>query len=632
MNFDKTEIELIDNEIQILLSKSAIQISNPEKDEFISNIFLVQKKNGKYRPVINLKGLNQYVKYFHFKQENLQSVLLNISKNDYFTSIDLCDAYFSISMNKKCRKYLKFVWKDQIYEFTCLCFGLASAPRIFTKLMKVVFSHIRNQGVGSFFYIDDSLLHSPYENICYENTVMLRNLLHSLGFLVNKEKSVFIPTQRIIFLGYLIDSVQFKVFLTEEKIQKILKSANKIYSLYNPVIREVSSLIGLFTSASCAVLLAPIFHRYLDIEKTLALSKNNDNYDGIMSLSENSRNEILWWIKNVDRNEGKSISFGTPTEYIETDASKIGWGAVYGKNKTQGRWMKSESISHINILELLAIKYAFFSLGKNISNSHICIKSDSSTAVQYINNMGGSVVALLEVVREIWFWAADKNNFITAVHIAGKDNITPDQLSRNFSDSSEWKLKENIFRNICGHFFQPNIDLFASRLNKQLSKYVSWFPDPDAMASDAFSFSWKNYLPYVFPPFSIIARILNKVEEEQVRMVLMIVPTWPSQPWFPRLLNCLVDYPVILPFCQDLLRLVHNNQKHPLNMRKLFLVACVVSGIPSKRREFQNQLETSSLSHGESLPRDNMNIVGGNGIFGVIHKKSIPLHQMKYKY
>lgn len=632
MNFDKTEIELIDNEIQILLSKSAIQISNHEKDEFISNIFLVQKKNGKYRPVINLKGLNQYVKYFHFKQENLQSVLLNISKNDYFTSIDLCDAYFSISMNKKCRKYLKFVWKDQIYEFTCLCFGLASAPRIFTKLMKVVFSHIRNQGVGSFFYIDDSLLHSPYENICYENTVMLRNLLHSLGFLVNKEKSVFIPTQRIIFLGYLIDSVQFKVFLTEEKIQKILKSANKIYSLYNPVIREVSSLIGLFTSASCAVLLAPIFHRYLDIEKTLALSKNNDNYDGIMSLSENSRNEILWWIKNVDRNEGKSISFGTPTEYIETDASKIGWGAVYGKNKTQGRWMKSESISHINILELLAIKYAFFSLGKNISNSHICIKSDSSTAVQYINNMGGSVVALLEVVREIWFWAADKNNFITAVHIAGKDNITPDQLSRNFSDSSEWKLKENIFRNICGHFFQPNIDLFASRLNKQLSKYVSWFPDPDAMASDAFSFSWKNYLPYVFPPFSIIARILNKVEEEQVRMVLMIVPTWPSQPWFPRLLNCLVDYPVILPFCQDLLRLVHNNQKHPLNMRKLFLVACVVSGIPSKRREFQNQLETSSLSHGESLPRDNMNIVGGNGIFGVIHKKSIPLHQMKYKY
>ncbi|CAG2238595.1 unnamed protein product [Mytilus edulis] len=397
MNFDKTEIELIDNEIQILLSKSAIQISNHEKDEFISNIFLVQKKNGKYRPVINLKGLNQYVKYFHFKQENLQSVLLNISKNDYFTSIDLCDAYFSISMNKKCRKYLKFVWKDQIYEFTCLCFGLASAPRIFTKLMKVVFSHIRNQGVGSFFYIDDSLLHSPYENICYENTVMLRNLLHSLGFLVNKEKSVFIPTQRIIFLGYLIDSVQFKVFLTEEKIQKILKSANKIYSLYNPVIREVSSLIGLFTSASCAVLLAPIFHRYLDIEKTLALSKNNDNYDGIMSLSENSRNEILWWIKNVDRNEGKSISFGTPTEYIETDASKIGWGAVYGKNKTQGRWMKSESISHINILELLAIKYAFFSLGKNISNSHICIKSDSSTAVQYINNMGGSVVALLEV-------------------------------------------------------------------------------------------------------------------------------------------------------------------------------------------------------------------------------------------
>ena len=221
-------------------------------------------------------------------------------------------------------------------------------------------------------------------------------------------------------------------------------------------------------------------------------------------------------------------------------------------------------------------------------NQHICIKSDNSTAVQYINNMGGRIVSLLEISKEIWLWASKRKNFLSAVHIPGKQNFEPDGLSRNFSDSSEWKLKESIFQQICNLFFFPDIDLFASRLNKQLKKYVTWFPDPEAVASDAFSFSWQSYSPYIFPPFSLVPRILQKIEEEKVSKVLMIVPMWPSQPWFPRLLECIIDYPVRLPFCHDLLRLVHNNQKHTMNMRKLFLVACVISGSLSKREEFES--------------------------------------------
>ena len=99
--------------------------------------------------------------------------------------------------------------------------------------------------MGSFFYIDDTLLHNQSDRICYENTLMLRDLLHSSGFLVNTEKSVFISTQRILFL---------------EKIHKIINAAVKIYNTDLAKIRDISSLIGLFTSASSAVLLAPTFH------------------------------------------------------------------------------------------------------------------------------------------------------------------------------------------------------------------------------------------------------------------------------------------------------------------------------------------------------------------------------------
>lgn len=628
MNFSDKEKSLIDIEIEELLNKGAIVPSMNETDQFISNLFLVQKKNGKFRPVLNLKKLNQFVKYFHFKQENLQSVLAATSRNCFYTSLDLRDAYFSLGIRNSDRKYLKFWWKDTLYEFTCLVFGLSTAPRVFTKVMKVVFSHIRKFGISSFFYIDDSLLQDQSFDRCLENTVVLRNLLSSLGFRINEEKSVFIPTQRIIFLGYIIDSVEFKVFLPEEKIDKIKEKSSKILHASESSIREISVLIGLYMSSRCAILLAPLFCRYLDMEKCRALQENSSDYDAKFSLSDLAKQEILWWINNVENSNGKMISYGSPSFYLETDASTQGWGGVFNGIETQGRWNENEKTLHINVLELLAVKYVLFSLCQGLKNCHLCVKSDSATAVHYINNMGGSVRTLFDQTKEIWIWAAERNVFLSAVHIPGHENTIPDNLSRMFSDSSEWKLNEQVFDAVCEFFFTPDIDLFASRINKQVKRFVSWFPDPEAVASDAFSISWSSYMPYIFPPFSVIPEVLKKIEEDRVSMALIVVPMWHTQPWFPRLLSSLIDYPIRLPFRKDLLRLVHNNKFHTMNKRKLFLVAGLVSGRHSKIKEFQNSLETSYYIHGDLPLLNNTNFSGEDGVFGVVNGKLILLNHL----
>lgn len=91
--------------------------------------------------------------------------------------------------------------------------------------------------------------------------------------------------------------------------------------------------------------------------------------------------------------------------------------------------------------------------------------------------------------------------------------------------------------NFCEALFYPDIDLFASRLNKQIYKYVSWFLDPMAVTSDAFSISWTDFKPYTFPPFSLIGRILQKLEEDKVRKAILIVQKWEIQSWFPKLLQ-----------------------------------------------------------------------------------------------
>ena len=70
-----------------------------------------------------------------------------------------------------------------------------------------------------------------------------------------------------------------------------------------------------------------------------------------MELSLESKAEIKWWQDNIVNKNGKDIRPGKIELYIETDASKLGWGANFEGRKTGGRWSKNESGLHINILE-----------------------------------------------------------------------------------------------------------------------------------------------------------------------------------------------------------------------------------------------------------------------------------------
>ncbi|CAC5368658.1 unnamed protein product [Mytilus coruscus] len=109
--------------------------------------------------------------------------------------------------------------------------------------------------------------------------------------------------------GHLIDSVEFKVYLPDEKIEKMLKACSDVItatSCGKLTIRNVAHLIGLFTSARNAVRLSALFFRFLNRDKVDALEKNNDNFYSKMSLS-NEETEIKWWQENINIKNGKDI-------------------------------------------------------------------------------------------------------------------------------------------------------------------------------------------------------------------------------------------------------------------------------------------------------------------------------------
>ena len=123
--------------------------------------------------------------------------------------------------------------------------------------------------------------------------------MQTLGFTVNEKKSVLIPTQRIVFFGFIIDSVEFKVYLTEEKLQKLLLKTTHLLHTRVTKIRELASVIGLIVSCFHAVLEAPLHYRSLERDKIRGLGKNM-NYENNVDFSEASCLDLTWWIKMSD--------------------------------------------------------------------------------------------------------------------------------------------------------------------------------------------------------------------------------------------------------------------------------------------------------------------------------------------
>ena len=103
-------------------------------------------RNEDHRPIINLKHLNNFVLYKHFKMnkiEGLNSLKNPLQKGNYMCKLDQKDACFSVRLHIDSRKLVRVLWGRNLYRFSCSCFGFGPAPRIFTEVMKVPLAILR---------------------------------------------------------------------------------------------------------------------------------------------------------------------------------------------------------------------------------------------------------------------------------------------------------------------------------------------------------------------------------------------------------------------------------------------------------------------------------------------------------
>ena len=579
-----------------MLRKRAIEEVSEVKEGFYNRLFLVKKATGEWRPVLDVSRLNVFVQKTKFSMETTQSVLASIQRNDWMVTMDMRDAYFHVPIHQESRPFLRFVFNSKVYQFRALCFGLTTAPQVFTRVLAPLAKIAHLAGIRIILYLDDWLiLANSLEEVLRAKEFIL-TLARELGIMINKEKSQLKPKQTITYLGIQINSVTFWASPAQRRIVNCLKLLEKFLSSEELPARSWQSLLGHMSSIEKFIPGARLRMRPLQYYLRQRWDKKTQSNKILVTIPQNLLSELQWWNNRDLLEKGISLAERNPDLFLLSDASLKGWGATVEGHQFAGTWSKEEAALHINNLELRAVWYALKAAEPLVRNKSVAVLTDNKTALAYIAKQGGTKSwVLFCLVREILLWTEERRITLMPQFISGTENVVADSLSRKGQVlPTEWTLNKQVCHQLWRLWGQPLIDLFATRLNHRLPLYMSPHIDPQALAVDAMLHPWCNLDVYAFPPFAMVRQVINKVRKSTNCKMTLVAPWWPQREWFPDLVSLLVDKPRRLPLRQDLLTQPLGRALHP-NLHSLQLVGWRLSSDSLERKSFHLRSQEPSV-------------------------------------
>ena len=574
-------------EVHALCVRGVVERTADHPRLCLSPIFLVPKRSGKFRLILNLKRINQHIAPVHFRMETLSSILPLLRPGDWTVSIDLKDAYHHVAIASASRNLLGFKLANDAYRFKALPFGLSPAPRVFTRLVTCVAAHLRQRGLRLFCYLDDWLLAAESKELLSQQLHLLLQTVQALGFLVNWEKSQLTPTQHPLFLGAAIDLPRQLARPSLDRIRTITAAALSLRRRRRAPARVWLQFLGYLASLVDILPDCRLHMRPLQIHLLKHYRPSADPLTRLVPITPATRLLLVRWSRPGTLNIGSPLRVPLPSVTVTTDASHQGWGGHCQKKVAFGDWPEALTLLHINALEFRAVILSLRHFAHMLRGRTVLVRTDNITVASYINKQGGThSTSLNALAAELWRWCRQQDIIPVASHIPGQDNLIADFLSRGRILPSEWSLHPAVFARLARTLGPLEVDLFASALNARLPRYCSRVRDPAAWKIDAFSFPWTGFKGYAFPPIPLIPRVLRKIREDRAQVVL-IAPRWPRRTWFLDLTDLLTGPPTPLPCRPDLISQPISQARHQ-QLGALHLTAWPLSGVPALRRAFQN--------------------------------------------
>ena len=405
--------DFVTNEIHSLLDQGCIREVKCSEAHVIRPLSVAHNES-KPRLVLDLSDLNQFISVSKFKYEDIRCVRDLFEKGDYFFKFDIKSGYHHINILEAHEKHLAFAWDfegvTKYFVFTVLVFGLASAPFVFTKVVKVLIKYWRAAGIRIFGYVDDVFGggHSFTETKQSSQRV-LKDLFHS-GFVENTKKSQWDPIKEGEHLGFIVNLKDGSFSVTPSRVEKF-KSLSGSVSYNSMAARSGARIIGMIVSMGLA--LGPVARMrtrmlYMDINKA-------SFWDQKIKLSEGTKDELCFWNNCFHCFNGQPVwPISTKISVLTcADASQFGWGG-YCVNLyisgicAKGNFSESEISKSSTWRELLATyhvlrAYKSFVCGKTVKH-----RTDNRNFV-YVLSSGSKKFDLQKLVCNIFKLCFENN-------------------------------------------------------------------------------------------------------------------------------------------------------------------------------------------------------------------------------
>lgn len=405
-----------------------------------------------------------------FAYKSVDNVTEELVQGDHMSVVDVSDAYRAVSIHPDSSKRQGLSWQFGEGSVTFLrdnrlCMGLSSSPFVFSKLSDFIVRCMVRRGHNRVInYLDDfCTITGSYEEGVKAQADLIA-VIRNLGFHVSFKK-LTTPATTCRFLGISVDAVAMRLYLPQDKLQKLLRCIQGLYTRRRATKLEIQQLGGLVAHCSKVVKGGRTFARRIyNMGGTISRSYHK------VRLNQAFKADLRWWLRFAETFNGYAniAPRHTPALCTYSDASTYGFGATHAGDWLAGSWGGGGhqtdnhqlghhrepscrecvgvdgELAHINTLEFWPIMCAARRWGHHWSDRNIIMITDNTTVMHAINTGSCRNTQIMSWLYDL-FWLAVSFNFdIAAVYIKSGDNTICDSLSRLNEGSAKRRIRTAI--------------------------------------------------------------------------------------------------------------------------------------------------------------------------------------------
>lgn len=522
----------------------------------------------KPRLCINLMYLNNWMRDAPFSLDTLKDVPRVTKQEAFYSLVDDRSGFDNVLLENDSRDLVCFQWGGYFFRFRSLPFGFKLSSYVYHSLNLQPVSYIRSKfSIPIFLYIDDrlieeirSVLHGDGQLRALLANYIVCEILVRLGYCINLGKSVFVPTQTPIFLGFTVDSVNRCFRLTSEKKAKFAELREACLCSSKIKVLDLQRLVGRCISFLLVVPGAKLFTR----EMNLAISEGLKSGCSVPLTLELKEELESWrfldnWTGKLEWKRERHMSLE-----LFSDSSLFKWGGIVhlpsGSVEISGFWVGEERELSIMSLEAKGLLNVLKSVKDDIKGHRVDAHVDNQVLLNSWKNQGARSRELNKVLKELFQFVLDLDVVLNLSYVGSKSNPA-DAPSRELQKSdamlapSAWELIQTQFGGDRGH----TVDLMSldSNCMKDKSgnslKHFSPFPNPESAGVNVFAqIIGKNENCYVNPPFTMIGPVINFLKENQLTCTVIVPAADVTPVWLP----------AIKQFIEDAMIVGYKGQKH----------------------------------------------------------------------